>query len=511
MDSTTREKVADFIWDRIGNEIVECSKSIIRDAFDVIGKRVTETLGECNAKIVASDSSYSSISDDDNCSNVEGSAKKPQHNIPSTNETSCRYCEKTITKNGVGGHEKRCAVKCGKQWVPRGEDPDFIPNMIYSPKKMKQIQSSFDSLECKRTGTVISKEQRPVRLIHSFDTIQKPTGLSGRLLGCVKYVDDYNHEQKDDVKQVQSPSTKNGTTMSDNVCTLVNTMNTPSVIQNMVGTDEVFQCVVLHPYRMAQILGAHPRETRISALKDYWEYMDPEGFRRARNNVQPIIDGCEKLKECVKKVISIYERGTETMDDVAKHSTCDDNMKKVFAIIQGIQDINPISHTQQTNYTVETNKKMGRVCEKIAISKFEKERSVHVGYQNTTVLYDTNDRIFEPCGVPNHWRLKGVLDGRLDKDTIIEVKTRRYGIKESIPIQDMYQIQTYIEMFNVQKCVHIEYHDTSGTLRERTVMRDKSVWEKEIQPGIEMFVKNIQMLLTKNPIFNYYKTFIILA
>lgn len=534
--STTQKKVADFIWERFGSDLVECSKSVVIGAFDVIGQRVTESLGgcftTCEDETDMSDKSYSSGSyqnepppgsaiKDTSCMHQDSKDKSNQLLTLKANETICRYCNIIITKNGTGGHEKNCAKKCNKQWVPRGEDLDFATNVKPVFIDTKRTNSSFDSFGGKKAGSMLSKDQRPVRLIQSFDTVQKPTGLAGRLLKCVKYVDDGCSNQTDSVKcaldsnhrhnssvvkGAQQDTEENGKSRDKHSHT-----SHIHVLPNMVDTDEIFQCVVLHPYRMAQILGAHAREKRSSLLKDYWEIMDPEGFLRTHANVQPVIHGSKEIKECAHKIIDMFERGEINDTNSIVYDSQDVNMKNVIDIICNVQDKVQLQRVAHTKDTVETNKKMGRACEKLAISMFEKERNVRVIYNNTSMLYDMGNRRFEPCGISNRWRLKGVLDGKLDDDTIIEVKTRRYNIKDVIPAQDMYQIQTYMEMFNAQKCVHIEYHEPSRTVHERIIMRDTHMWETEIRPGIEKFVKNIHMLLTNNPKFNYYKLFISLV
>jgi len=436
--------------------------------------------------------------------------EQPEDISLEANETLCRYCGEKRPKPGIGGHETRCAEKLGKTWTPRSRD---------SPLK-DTTKSTTPTIKVVHSPPPRDDDNREPPVIHDVDPLEESKGFSTSVTHPSKGSSGHPSKDVERTLSFESPPSSTATPPPSSSTGTPPPSSTGNA--NLLGTDEVFPCVSLTPYRMAQMLGKHPKESREALLADYWSKMDPDGYYRVVENMKDLLaDGSleAEVRQALASSSSSVPVGSKGSPTVSYSQRVKETMAKLLHNMPpGFSS--SASNTQTTNDLVHGAYKMrGRRHEGQALRRFEIQRGIEVTKEGVAVTYlppppcteEEPRRYFDPEGPSNYWKLYGKLDGRIDRDTLIEVKTRMYGLGDHIPIQDALQMQTYMQMFDALKCVHLEFHPESGKLRDRTVLRNQAQWERTIKPGITTFVRDLQALLSRDPRYNAHKLFILRA
>ena len=61
-------------------------------------------------------------------------------------------------------------------------------------------------------------------------------------------------------------------------------------VKNLIGTDEVFDCVRLQAHKVASYIGKNDHENRFGWLCTYWSDMDAEAYGRCTENAKPMFN-----------------------------------------------------------------------------------------------------------------------------------------------------------------------------------------------------------------------------
>lgn len=85
--------------------------------------------------------------------------------------------------------------------------------------------------------------------------------------------------------------------------------------------------------------------------------------------------------------------------------------------------------------------------------------------------------------------LVGIIDGRKDSETIVEIKNRQKRLFGYVPIYEYIQCQVYMKLTGTQKCTLIEqFGDASNTF---DIEFSYTMWEFEILPALREFAQEI--------------------
>lgn len=501
---TMGKALAEWMWDY-------CGSRVISEAQEVFAQKFVEELPEFFDKR-HSPLELRPLAKRPKLSDSQGYTKSKELERPSLgpNQTLCRYCQEVRPKPGIGGHETRCAEKLGKAWTPRSHDSPPPKHSHDSPPPSKRDLPQKSPVDKTKEPLAI-KEAQTEPETQAEKVEQKEIKEPPIIMEAVIATPPLERSLVFDVPSSSSPS---------------KAATKPKPTTSTIGTDEVFPCVSLTPYRMAQILGRHSKESRGALLIDYWSKLDPDGYYKVVENSKDVLaDGTVEsevrlaLASTTSSSSSPGSKGSPTMNYSQKVKEA---MAKLLHNMPPGFDRSASTTKDLTASLHQSACRMkGRRHEGQALRRFELQRGIRVSKDSSAVTYlpsfdkcSTTDqegsrRFFDPEGEPNGWKLYGKLDGRIDKDTLVEVKTRMYGLGDHIPIQDTLQMQTYMEMFDALKCIHLEFHPESGRLRDRTVLRNQAQWDREIYPGIQAFVKDLHRLLSRDPIYNAHKLHIL--
>lgn len=509
---TMGKALAEWMWDY-------CGSRVISEAQEVFAQKFVEELPEFFDKL-HSPSELTRLTKRPKLSDSQGYTKSKELERPSLgpNQTLCRYCQEVRPKPGIGGHETRCAEKLGKAWTPRSRDSPPPKPSPHSPSSKGAHHSPPPKPSHNSPSPVETKQLSVIKEAQTEPETQGETQTG-----------------KDEEKEIKEPPIIMEAVVTTPPLERSLVFDEPSSSpppskatkpKSTIDTHEVFPCVSLTPYRVAQMLGRHAKESRTALLIDYWSKIDPDGYYKVVENSKDVLaDGTVEsevrlaLASTTSSSSSPGSKGSPTMNYSQKVKEA---MAKLLHNMPPGFDRSASTTKDLTASLHQSACRMkGRRHEGQALRRFELRRGIRVSKDTSAVTYipsfdkcSTTDqegsrRFFDPEGEPNGWKLYGKLDGRIDKDTLVEVKTRMYGLGDHIPIQDTLQMQTYMEMFDALKCIHLEFHPESGRLRDRTVLRNQAQWDREIYPGIQAFVKDLHRLLSRDPTYNAYKLHIL--
>lgn len=133
----------------------------------------------------------------------------------------------------------------------------------------------------------------------------------------------------------------------------------------------------------------------------------------------------------------------------------------------------------------EIYKAYGTQNEGAAIKTYEKQTGTKVRETNSTMYRR------ELCAVDG---VKFFVGGRIDGfsgERVVEIKNRMYAFKQSVPIYDLVQLQTYLHVLDRAEGELVERMRSGGPSGEATrrtvVKRDEAFWTNRIMPPLVSF------------------------
>ena len=143
--------------------------------------------------------------------------------------------------------------------------------------------------------------------------------------------------------------------------------------------------------------------------------------------------------------------------------------------------------------------------------KEETGKSYRVSNSEFILNGDTDLTDNSPDGTKNSWRLYGKCDGYVDEG-IIEVKSRQeHTVMRDEPYpQELIQVQTYLHLLASELCYFVQYKDTTKVIKVCEVQKDDTMWEEQLRPGLQTFVRDLQRLLSRDPQHNKFKLYVLL-
>lgn len=86
-------------------------------------------------------------------------------------------------------------------------------------------------------------------------------------------------------------------------------------------------------------------------------------------------------------------------------------------------------------------------------------------------------------------RLVGLIDGRKDEDTIVEIKNRQKRLFGYVPLYEYIQCQVYMKLTGTEKCTLIEQFGENSNSFD--IDFSYTMWELEILPALREFAQEI--------------------
>ena len=122
-----------------------------------------------------------------------------------------------------------------------------------------------------------------------------------------------------------------------------------------------------------------------------------------------------------------------------------------------------------------TSKKFGTIREGNALDIYKK---AHKGEKVITGLDSKSKRLFDEGGV-EMWVISKV-DAMNDDGVIIEIKNRMYKLFNEIREYEWLQVQTYLDVYDLERAVLVEYLNDGGgdedNMKVNKIERDRKFW-----------------------------------
>lgn len=125
-----------------------------------------------------------------------------------------------------------------------------------------------------------------------------------------------------------------------------------------------------------------------------------------------------------------------------------------------------------------TSKKFGTIREGNALDTYKK---AHAGEKVITGLDSKSKRLFDEGGV-ELWVISKV-DAMNDDGVIIEIKNRMYKLFNEVREYEWLQVQTYLDVYDLERAVLVEYLNDGGgdeDMKVNKIERDRKFWNEVV-------------------------------
>lgn len=205
----------------------------------------------------------------------------------------------------------------------------------------------------------------------------------------------------------------------------------------------------------------------------------------SKENLSAII---KDLKLPEKSTIQEIEKTILNLETIKK-GISEKNEEKSKDIL--LKSLDKISSMKVLKSSLENDIRMkrGNAREDNAMNKMEKKKNITISGRNDN-LY--SKPLFEDdrCIVTLVGKTDGVTE---DKKMIVETKNRRNRLFGKIPAYEKVQLEAYMFLTDIKKCLHIE--NFNDEQREEEYKRNSKFWKECEDKVVSYYKKNIRKLI----------------
>jgi len=148
-----------------------------------------------------------------------------------------------------------------------------------------------------------------------------------------------------------------------------------------------------------------------------------------------------------------------------------------------------------------TNKKYGTVKEVNAIDVYKERMKVDV----VTGIGSRSKKLLEIDG--NELWIISKIDAMKMDGTVIEIKNRMYKLFEEVREYEWLQVQTYLEVYNLEGAELVEYLKVGdGEMRVNQINRDRKYWNEIVYRDLNLYFSSFINLINNEKKLKKYFT-----
>ena len=258
--------------------------------------------------------------------------------------------------------------------------------------------------------------------------------------------------------------------------------------------DDIYLCI--YASQGAACIGENKHKKICDAVETFWERADAEGYGNAcsRNNIMTDEEILERLGHSHPKIADMIRRAgeeEETSTDVAnKYSVLSSEFSKYAANNYLSDDTCRVvdDAIRKTTYTTYGNAQEQKVFDYI-------RETLNIDCIEDPTFYKLKAGTVENEYGTFPWHIGGKIDAiNRDRTVLIEIKNRVNRLFKRLPSYEMIQVQTYLQLLNLDKAILVECMKTKNDnvmhedVNVISVNKDVVYWELEILPKLEGFV-----------------------
>lgn len=227
-----------------------------------------------------------------------------------------------------------------------------------------------------------------------------------------------------------------------------------------------------------------------------WKRVDKENYHiceeKSKNNDKaPIVDKVTELQKTL---------GDEVIQKI-KTAKDKQDIKESQILIESLENIDDEKkHELKNNIESLINTSFGTNNECGALELYEIKYNVTLNKSQQykkIECHETDDYI---------WYIGGKVDGLLNNDKIVEVKTRTRCFFKDVRDYENTQMQMYMNMYNINKTDLVEYLPQNKIKIKVTTINKDLIYINKILKKIQVFIENFEQFI-KSPIdekYNFY-------
>jgi len=241
--------------------------------------------------------------------------------------------------------------------------------------------------------------------------------------------------------------------------------------------------IIIKASEVAAAVGKNPYKTPGEVRDEIWKKYSPSTFK-----------GETKTDRVEKALGSSKEAQKILVDAVSTHAKSSDDVTKIFekarariqsdASLTTVQKTEVTEHVRSKVYTNHGIRSEDRTSEKVEAD--EKTKLVR-------------DESFYQLNIWENFQIVGRIDRIEEKSdgsrVLVEIKNRTRRLFNKVPEYEYIQIQTYLQMLDLDQARHIEQFNNQ--VNSTDISRDDEFWEREVLPVLVQFCKEVSIAISK--------------
>jgi DNA polymerase III epsilon subunit-like protein len=241
--------------------------------------------------------------------------------------------------------------------------------------------------------------------------------------------------------------------------------------------------VIIKASEVAACIGKNPYKPTHEVMDDMWKKYSPETFRGFTKN-----DRAEAVfstsPEAQSVLTTALANKPSNSDDV--QTICADAMTRIKTndSLSMSQKREAIDHIRSKVYTTFGTKSEDKTSDKIEVD------------ENVKLIRDEK---FYTIEVTNILGTSYVIVGKVDRieehqdgsRTLVEIKNRAAKLFNVVRPYEMIQVQTYLEMLNLDKARLVEQHNNQTA--SHPIARDTEMWKNVVVPRLVSFCERLHL------------------
>lgn len=239
--------------------------------------------------------------------------------------------------------------------------------------------------------------------------------------------------------------------------------------------------ILLYSSNLAAFIGRNHYLPTSRIFNQLYERYFPDQLKKM-GLIEKVVSANVGDKQIIMEISKKLEGNTdlkEKLDKICRANLSSKKMKTdkdglVGVIMEDKTLTKDEKETLKTAMDGYTSKKFGTIREVTALDIYKK---THKGEKVITGLDSKSKRLFDEGGV-ELWVISKV-DAMNDDGVIIEIKNRMYKLFNEVREYEWLQVQTYLDVYDLERAVLVEYLNDGGgdeDMKVNKIERDRKFW-----------------------------------
>lgn len=241
--------------------------------------------------------------------------------------------------------------------------------------------------------------------------------------------------------------------------------------------------IYLKASQVAVMIDCHPYQSRNEIMDTYHQQYFPDTFQPKENPIDTILQqaGTKSKKAVMDSMI-------KKSKDVHQLSAL---LSKSSSLLSSDPNLNAKDKIALLDYIKSNANKQFGIRNEAKAFKNVVATSKRILYREP-FLFSSVVSSIDNCDYILRGKVDGIEVDEFNSKTVIEIKSRTKRLFQFAPQYEMIQIQTYLELLDINQAKLIE--EFLGSTAVHSISRNTLFWRNSIEPGLQDFIKELHSL-----------------